>query len=264
MSVFQGQPFDIFVSHSSHVQVLCTTLKVKLWDDFLCRGAATLTLTYSSSILQSTFLSLPAADLLDSNAYWTATSAPQKTVSTVRNSASALGICQRWLADHCGEHRKIETIEPSALNPLLSRFITEVKRYGGRDYHPNSLISLRKCLDRHLRLNCYPCSIKVSPEFYNFQEAFKLRKAELELKLAQGVISPGVNRIHREDGRSGAVWATHPNYYGVDKAQFYMMTSDVRPSPVEQIIDGNVGSGFIWEGVTLLRRGIRIPTNTYI
>ncbi|XP_064597114.1 uncharacterized protein LOC135463663 isoform X7 [Liolophura sinensis] len=144
-----------------------------------------------------------SAHLLDN--VWTASSAPQKTVSTLRNSASALGICQRWLADHCGEHRKIETIEPSALDPLLSRFITEVKRYGGRDYHPNSLVSLRKCLDRHLRLNFYPCSIKDSPEFYNFQEAFRLRKAELELKLAQGVISPGVNRITREDVRSGAI-----------------------------------------------------------
>ena len=76
----------------------------------------------------------------------------QRNSNTERKTRSDLNVWQNWCRS-VGETRPIEHVPPTELNKLLAHFFTKVKKRDGISYEPDSLTSLQRSLERHLRDN---------------------------------------------------------------------------------------------------------------
>ena len=90
-----------------------------------------------------------------------------------------------WLQQK-GEEREILSIPPRNLDIYIASFIknaTYKTREGEeRMYEPDSLTSMHRAIDRHLRENNYGFSMLDSPEFLNSRNTLKARRSELKGK----------------------------------------------------------------------------------
>ena len=104
----------------------------------------------------------------------------QRNSNTKRKTKSDLNVWYNWCRS-VGEARPIEDIPPTELNKLLAHFFTKVKKRDGKSYEPDSLTSLQRSLERHLRDNLgKQYSILQDREFALSREAILASRKKLK------------------------------------------------------------------------------------
>ena len=91
-----------------------------------------------------------------------------------------MNVWYRWCLT-VGEKRKLEDIPAHELNNLLSNFFFTVKKRNGEEYEPNSLTSLHRSIDRHLReVGQNTIRILEDREFEGSRQALDAKRRQLK------------------------------------------------------------------------------------
>ena len=103
----------------------------------------------------------------------------QNSLSTVKKTGRDILCFQAYLQEQ-GESRAFETIPPKRLDPLLSSYISTLRKLDGGEYEPSTITGIMGSIDRYLRESDYEVNIQRSPLFKSAQETGKAKKAFLK------------------------------------------------------------------------------------
>ena len=104
----------------------------------------------------------------------------EKPRNTARKTESDLNVWYRWCLT-VGEKRKLEDIPAHELNNLLSNFFFTVKKRNGEEYEPNTLTSLHRSIDCHLReVGQNTICILENREFEGSRQALDAKRRQLK------------------------------------------------------------------------------------
>ena len=104
----------------------------------------------------------------------------EKPRNTARKTKSDLNVWYRWCLT-VGEKRKLEDIPAHELNNLLGNLLFTVKKRNGEEYEPNTLTSLHKSIDRHLReVGQNTIRILEDREFEGSRQALDAKRRQLK------------------------------------------------------------------------------------
>lgn len=103
----------------------------------------------------------------------------QKKKNTKKATEKDMRNVQRWLWANKQEPRLVHNIPPVHLNKLLSEMFISIRQPNGDEYEPISLECIKNSIERHLKNNGYPVSIRDRP-FAKANEALTAKKMHLK------------------------------------------------------------------------------------
>ncbi|XP_070555060.1 uncharacterized protein KIAA1958-like [Ptychodera flava] len=99
--------------------------------------------------------------------------------STVKSTERDVRRCTEWLAQNCSETRRLECIEPTKLNELLSKFFISIRKMDGTEYEPSTLTNMKCSLERYLRSKNYSASLN-DRVFHKLNQAIRAKQVDLK------------------------------------------------------------------------------------
>ena len=104
----------------------------------------------------------------------------QRNKNTVRKTDGDVKLFMNWLLSAKSERRSLDILPAPELDKYVAMFILSIKKQGGEDYEPDSLIGKFNSIARHLRSTRMGMNLNADSEFRHSREVLAAKCKQLK------------------------------------------------------------------------------------